>query len=177
MSKTKLIVFVASIIAFNILAALALFLWPVESSVYDAVPRVEYAATSVTPTTIHTFPAFNTLEVAPQTIPAHDAVPTEKRTGQATMAPFERYTVPVYKAGTVLEVMRAYQTAQRGTFSFSGKEYVGLGFFVETINGRAAGGGKYWILYVNGKSSNLGVSQALVSPGDRIEWRYESNMY
>lgn len=73
--------------------------------------------------------------------------------------------------GTVLEVMQT--RAEKGEFSFSGRDFPGLGFFVEEINGKRNANGYYWILYVNGTSSQTGVSQTVLSAGDVIEWKYE----
>ncbi len=63
--------------------------------------------------------------------------------------------------------------ASSGTLSFSGREFPSLGFFVESIDGVSNAGGKYWILYHNGAQSQIGASNATISPGDVIEWRYE----
>ncbi|MBI4093361.1 DUF4430 domain-containing protein [Candidatus Kaiserbacteria bacterium] len=73
--------------------------------------------------------------------------------------------------GTVLDAMHAQKA--EGTLSFSGREFPGLGFFVEEINGKRSADGYYWILYVNGTLSQTGVSQTFLSAGDLIEWRYE----
>lgn len=81
------------------------------------------------------------------------------------------YAVPVLLDETVLEAMRAY--ASTTDFAFMGKDYPSLGFFVESIGGKKNADGFYWILYVNGKSSDLGASVAHVRAGDTIEWRYE----
>lgn len=67
--------------------------------------------------------------------------------------------------------MRTLQ--ESGEFTFSGREYPSLGFFVESINGKYGGDGFYWILYVNGASSNTGASQTKLHAGDAVEWRYE----
>lgn len=74
--------------------------------------------------------------------------------------------------GTVLEAMNAH--VAEGELSFSGRDFPGLGFFVEEINGTRSADGYYWILLVNGERSDLGVSSARVERGDTIEWRYES---
>jgi len=71
----------------------------------------------------------------------------------------------------VLDVMHAL--AGKGSFSFSGQDFPGLGFFVEEMNGRKNTDGYYWILLVNGKKSDLGASQARLKEGDVVEWRYE----
>lgn len=73
--------------------------------------------------------------------------------------------------GTVLDTMNAF--AVPGELSFSGRDFPGLGFFVEEINGTRSADGYYWILYVNGTSSQTGVSETAVSAGDVIEWKYE----
>jgi hypothetical protein len=72
---------------------------------------------------------------------------------------------------SVLAVMRAAEA--RGQFSFTGRSYPSLGFFVESIDGRAAAGGSSWALYINGVYAQNGAAQARVAPGDAIEWRYE----
>lgn len=83
-----------------------------------------------------------------------------------------RVVVPVQATGTVLSAMYAY-TEESSTFSFKGKEYLGIGYYVLAINGREEGGGFYWILHVNDRTANLGVSQQSVGPGDHVEWRFE----
>ncbi len=64
--------------------------------------------------------------------------------------------------------------ASTTSFTFSGKTYPSLGLFVDSINNTPSTASKYWILYINGTSSPVGVSQAQVSPGDKIEWRFEA---
>ena len=70
--------------------------------------------------------------------------------------------------GTVLDAMRAL--AAESELSFSGRDFPGLGFFVEEINGKRNENGYYWILRINGELSGKGVSQARVETGDIIEW-------
>lgn len=81
------------------------------------------------------------------------------------------YPLAVSAGGTLIGAMNAL--ASSSGFAFTGREYPGLGFFVDSINGRANAGGKYWILYVNGVSSPVGASEAPVRAGDVFEWRYE----
>lgn len=73
--------------------------------------------------------------------------------------------------GAVLDAMDSL--AADGKISFSGREFPGLGFFVEEINGTRNANGRHWMLYVNGAFSDKGASQARVERGDVIEWRYE----
>lgn len=81
------------------------------------------------------------------------------------------YTITVEKSGTVLEIMQNF--ARTSHFDFKTKNFPGLGVMVEEINGLRNGDGYYWILYVNGKTSDKGASAAKVSTGDSIEWKYE----
>lgn len=77
---------------------------------------------------------------------------------------------------TVYDLMKQAQF-QDQNFSFGGKEFSGLGFFVEEINGVSQNPkqGYYWIYYVNGKAASLGVSQYKIKNNDIINWRYEKN--
>ena len=74
---------------------------------------------------------------------------------------------------TVLDAMRTL--ASTSDFTFSGRDYSSLGFFVDSIKGKENADGYYWILYVNGKSSDTGVSQTTLSAGDTVEWKYEKS--
>ena len=73
--------------------------------------------------------------------------------------------------GTVLEAMNTLSAD--GSLSFSGRDFPGLGFFVEAINGKKSENGYYWILHINGKKSDLGASSAHLKAGDVVEWQYE----
>ncbi len=83
--------------------------------------------------------------------------------------------VPVYTACSVLEAMRAEE--RNKTLTFAGKEYPGLGLFIEEIQGVRPSEGRYWILYINGEPATRGVSEALVGPGDVVEWKLEKSIY
>ncbi|KKW40537.1 hypothetical protein A3I46_02675 [Candidatus Kaiserbacteria bacterium RIFCSPLOWO2_02_FULL_54_13] len=81
------------------------------------------------------------------------------------------YTVSVSPGGTVIDTMRALVST--GDFTYTSREYPGLGTFVDSINGKKGEGGMYWILYINGVSATSGASAAIVSAGDIVEWKYE----
>jgi hypothetical protein len=85
----------------------------------------------------------------------------------------ETYTLPLDMETTVVEVMARLSASQ--PFTYRTKEFPGLGAFVDEINGKRNADGYYWILRINGKKSDLGISQAVVHPGDAIEWRYEKS--
>jgi len=75
------------------------------------------------------------------------------------------YTIPVVSETTVLQTMEAYAEAN-GDFSFSGREFPGLGFFVEEIGGLRNRDGFYWTLFINNALSEKGAAAAEVSSGD-----------
>lgn len=102
--------------------------------------------------------------LAPQTISQTIANATFKVGGTA-------YSTTVRPNETVIEAMRAL--ASLGTFTFTGRDYPGLGFFVDSINGEKDGNGTYWMLYINGVSAATGASSAIVHAGDVVEWKYE----
>ncbi|MEK7093008.1 MAG: DUF4430 domain-containing protein [Patescibacteria group bacterium] len=82
------------------------------------------------------------------------------------------YAAHIDGSKTVIELMRSLPSSG---FVFSGDEYPSLGYFVESINGKKNGDGKYWILYINGKPSDLGASNATIHAGDTVEWRFEKS--
>lgn len=75
---------------------------------------------------------------------------------------------------TVYDLMN--QLEAKNKISFSGKEYAGMGFFVDEINGVKNDNlaGKYWIYYINGESAQVGISNYVIKPNDLIEWKYET---
>lgn len=81
--------------------------------------------------------------------------------------------VNVTAKGMVIDAMRSL--ASTSAFTFTGRDYPGLGFFVDSINGKKNADGMYWILYVNGVLATAGVSALSVSAGDTIEWKYEKS--
>lgn len=81
------------------------------------------------------------------------------------------YTIHVENSGTVLSVMEEFAKTSR--FEFKTKDFPGLGVLIEEINGLKNADGYYWILYINGKTSDTGASAAEVSQSDSIEWKYE----
>ncbi|MDP2640933.1 MAG: DUF4430 domain-containing protein [Candidatus Yanofskybacteria bacterium] len=86
----------------------------------------------------------------------------------------KEYLVPAIEEITVLEAMRI---AEGNGFRFSGKDFFGIGFFVEEIEGRRQDPGKqmYWVYSIDGQKARMGVSQQKVVPGNIIEWTYEKS--
>jgi len=82
----------------------------------------------------------------------------------------KNYSVKTEEGINVYDVMKS---AENDGFSFKGKEYPSLGFFVEEINGVKGEPGEYWIYYVNGEKAQVGISKYIVKDGDIINWRQE----
>lgn len=79
-------------------------------------------------------------------------------------------------SSSVYDVMSRAQAA--GIMEFSGKEFSGIGYFVEEINGKREDlkGRHFWILYMNGQKAKAGVSSLVVNNQDIIEWKYEDEI-
>jgi len=87
----------------------------------------------------------------------------------------KKYDIEVKDNANVFEVMQELQkeSPPLNTFNFKYKEHIGLGVFIEEINGIKGGDGSYWMYYVNGISANVGVSNYKINNGDIISWKYE----
>lgn len=85
------------------------------------------------------------------------------------------YVIPIVATGTVLEAMDQYAAADP-QFSFSGREFSGLGFFIEAINEKQNANGFYWTLIINDELSEHGASMAEVGPGSTVLWRYQKGL-
>ncbi|MBI5457874.1 DUF4430 domain-containing protein [Candidatus Kaiserbacteria bacterium] len=114
--------------------------------------------------------------------PAQQALPARVQQSPETAAqaanvtllvPGTSYGVYVRPGATVVDAMNTLISTTN--FRFTAKDFPGMGMFVESINGKQNGDGSYWFLYVNGKSSDTGVSQTTLKAGDTIEWRYEKS--
>lgn len=120
---------------------------------------------SATPTATSTL-ATSTASISTATNAAEMA---ELKVGTST------YSLPVHANETALDLMRT--AASSTSFRFSGKEYPSMGLFVDSIDGIPSHNGMDWFLYLNGKSSELGASEAPVHAGDVVEWRFEKDHY
>jgi len=86
------------------------------------------------------------------------------------------YPLSVTSSTTVYEAMQLLQIDSRQPFTFSAKNYPGMGYFIEEINGikNDTKTNTYWIMYVNGQSAQVGASQYILKPNDIITWKYEA---
>lgn len=81
------------------------------------------------------------------------------------------YSTKIQSKTSVLQAMRALSLSSH--FTFTGREFPALGFFVESINGKKNAHGYYWIFYLNNKKSATGVLQTSLNAGDSVLWKYE----
>ena len=84
------------------------------------------------------------------------------------------YEVKIVPGSSVYNVLEA---GKEQGFSFKGREFLGMGFFVEEVNGKAESSrqGMYWIYLVNNKKAEVGVSSYIIQPNDVITWSYEKS--
>ena len=75
-----------------------------------------------------------------------------------------------------MSVLDALDFAQNelDDFTFSLKQFDGIGNFVYSIDSLGGNNKKYWLFCVNGKPSNMGVNSKMLKPGDEIVWFYTS---
>ena len=102
-----------------------------------------------------------------------DVLWTEPKIEVLLQANEAEYELLVPKGSTVYDLMRA--ASEMSNFRFRGRDFGGLGFFVEEVEGLAqdSSQGMYWIYYVNNEKAKVGVSSYIISPNDIISWKYE----
>ena len=69
------------------------------------------------------------------------------------------------------------QLRREGKINFTEKNYIGIGEFIESINGVANSNSLVWIYYINGVQAQIGVSNYKITPGDVVSWKYEKSDY
>lgn len=84
----------------------------------------------------------------------------------------KRYEAEVKEGSTVFEAMKKIKE-ENNKFDFKYTENTGLGVFIDEINGLKGGIDGYWIYYINGVESNVGVSNYKIKNEDIISWKYE----
>lgn len=90
----------------------------------------------------------------------------------------EKFAMEFKEGETVYELMKEAKAQGKMTYGKSADETYGV--YINEINGQKEGSdadwtnNKYWILYVSGKSSNLGCSSHKLNKSDTsVEWKYE----
>ena len=82
----------------------------------------------------------------------------------------ERYETEIKGKTSVYDFMDKLRG--EGKINFTAKNYIGMGKFIEEINGLKNDGNKYWIYAVNSKEAQVGVSNYQINPGDVVSWTY-----
>jgi len=82
---------------------------------------------------------------------------------------------------TITQKMSVYgfmsQLRNEGKINFEEQNYIGMGKFIDKINGVKNSSSLVWIYYVNGVEAQVGVSNYKINPGDVISWKYEKSDY
>ena len=84
------------------------------------------------------------------------------------------HQIQVLPNSTAYQVMN--QLKQENKLSFSTKNFSGLGYFIEEINGikNSPSTGFYWTLYINNQEAKVGISNYTVKPNDTLTWKFEN---
>jgi hypothetical protein len=64
-----------------------------------------------------------------------------------------------------------------GKINFTETNYIGMGEFIDSINGIKNNNNLVWIYYVNGVEAQIGISNYKINPGDVVSWKYEKSNY
>jgi hypothetical protein len=84
----------------------------------------------------------------------------------------EKYETEIIENTSVYDFMKKLKKEKK--IDFIEKKYIGMGIFIDEINGIKTNGEKYWIYYVNNIKADIGISNYKIKPGDIISWRYEA---
>lgn len=87
----------------------------------------------------------------------------------------KEYSAEIVNGESVYDFMNKLKS--EGKINFKDKTYIGMGKFIEEINGVKSNGDKYWIYYVNGEKAKIGVSDYKIKRGDIVSWKYEKEVY
>ena len=134
------------------------------------LPKEQYK--SISPSTSQTLQEEKITEGSP--IDARETYNINKNT--ATLKIEETtYEAVIEKNTSVYDFMDKLRTD--GKINFKEKTYLGLGKFIEEIDGIRGDGTRFWIYYVNGQKAKIGVSNYKINPGDIVSWKYEKESY
>jgi len=103
-------------------------------------------------------------------------IETEEKIKAVMLINGSKYETEIKAGSSVYDLMNLLKSQNK--INFSGKNYSGLGFFVEEINSlKNNPAGKNWLYYVNGKPAQVGISYYLIKANDIIEWKYEKKSF
>lgn len=89
----------------------------------------------------------------------------------------KNYSLQIKENSTVYDAMKLL--SDQGSVSFVTKEFKGLGYFIQEMNGikNDTSSGIYWFYYVNGKPAKIGISNFILKANDLITWKYEKSKF
>lgn len=106
-------------------------------------------------------------------------LPEKEVTTKASLATLEINGVPyqtqILEPTSVYDFMNKLKNERK--IAFKDKTFIGIGKFIEEIDGIRSDGDRYWIYYVNGKKATIGVSNYEINSGDVVSWKYEKEIY
>ena len=125
-------------------------------------------------------PSPKTQVLPPETPPSAQTNPEETFEAKVRLEINGTELIIPYRDGMTTEhAMEDAHTKYPESFWYESIEYGGdLGTFVKSVNGISENPKKrmYWILYINGKKSNKGISTLKLNPDDLIMWNYEKEI-
>ena len=171
--KTILILVIAVVAVFLLLAGLIRANGPIV--VTPLTTTSSFVTSTTTPDAASTAIVLQPASTPPPATPSvtQDSTASTPTPNVSFSAGEKLYTVFAPAGSSVLDAMRSL--ASSSSFTFTGRDYPSLGFFVDSINGVSQANGYVWILYVNGEKSSLGASTVTVAQNDVIEWKYEKS--
>jgi len=88
-----------------------------------------------------------------------------------------QYPLVLPEKSTAYDAMQALVSNKQ--ISVLMKEFGGIGYFVEEINGLKNNNqtGEYWIYYINDISAKVGISAYTLKQNDKITWKYEKSKF
>lgn len=102
--------------------------------------------------------------------------PAEEKIKAVMIINDNKYEAEIKAGSSVYDLMNLLKNQNK--IDFSGKNYSGLGFFIEEINGLKNNlGRKNWVYYINDKPAPVGISNYLINNNDIIKWKYEKKSF
>lgn len=96
----------------------------------------------------------------------------EEPAAEATATPGLTTVESINYSLTATEKVNALEFANQ-ELDLETKEY-DFGVFIVGVNGKVADNEHFWAIYLNGESSNVGISEIELEAGDTIELKYEA---
>lgn len=136
---------------------------------YKSEPSDKTKETQVEKEMVQTKPTLPTKTITEEKIEVHVTLDIDGN----------KFLIPYIEQMTAEDVMKKAHTQYPQSFWYEGITYGGdLGTFIKSINGKSENYKEkmHWILYINGKKSNKGISALKLNPGDIIRWHYEKEI-